>query len=282
MKKMLLVLAHPDDESFDVGGTVVKYAKAGWSIHLICATNGENGDVGEVNILPGNDLGAVRKREVENAAKVLGISSVTFLGEKDGKLKGCTPGTLEDPMYEKMHEFLPDVVITHDTTGMSNHPDHIKLCYATTFAFQKYAAYLEAVKAAAGESTGRGKDWKLAEYTRAFSDVAADDKEPKLYYVCMPKSIVSYLKKVKVIPEESFDKPWIGTDDKHITTVVDISRFKLTKGKALLCHKTQMMDVDRVISLSNNPLVENEYYILRMQGKYEVYMGKSDRVSNAL
>lgn len=279
---MLLVFAHPDDESFSVGGTIAKYANLGWTIDLVVATNGEAGQNGEFTWAKGEALGALRQKELEAAAKILGIRNVTFLGQPDGGLTALSPGTLEDPIIKKMMEFMPDIVVTYDTSGISNHPDHIKTCYATTFAFQKYARHLDSLKQPGTIKTGRGKMWKEDAYLRAFGDVSDTEKEPKLYYVCMPDRVASYLKKTKVIPEESYGKPWSGVKDKIVTTAIDIKETKLLKGKALLCHETQKIDVDRFIDFANHPLHNEEYFILRMQGIYEVFMGKTDRIRDTL
>lgn len=262
MKKMLLVFAHPDDESFTCGGTIPKYVKAGWSVDLICATRGEVGNCDDCGDVTPEQLGDIRQKELERAATLLGVSSITFLGYKDGTLANETPGELEDKIYRKMEELIPDCVITFDTTGISNHPDHIKLCYATTFSFQKYAFFIQ----------------KKLEGTKEYNEEAA----PKLYYACVPETVVSYLKKKKVFPEESFGKPWVGTEDKLVTTAIDLTGFKTIKKNALLCHKSQKEDVDRFYSLANNPLNSTEYFICRMHGVREVFMGKLDRISPQL
>ena len=54
--------AHPDDESFSCGGTVAKYVKAGWEVHLLCATRGERGETGPYGKLDPETLGAYGKR----------------------------------------------------------------------------------------------------------------------------------------------------------------------------------------------------------------------------
>lgn len=262
MKKLLLVFAHPDDESFATGGTVAKYQKAGWEVFLLCATRGEKGEVGPYASLSAGKLGAIRQKELEQAAALLGISHVTVLDYKDGKLAGLEAGELEESIYKKMEEIIPDCIITFDTTGISNHPDHIKISYATTFAFQKYAAWIE-------------------DQLRERSDIASDIL-PKLYYACMPESVAAFLKKNKNIPTQSFGKPWAGTTDKLVTTVIDIARFTGVKRKALLSHRSQQADVQRFLSFAANPLAKHEYFILRMHGTTEVFMGKNDRVSNKL
>ncbi len=254
MKKLLLVFAHPDDESFTSAATVAKYVKAGWSVDLISATRGEAGSSGEYGEKTSGQLGSIRQGELQKAARLLGISSITFLGYMDGTLTDEPPGELEDKIYKKMEELIPDCVITFDTTGISNHPDHIKLCYATTFAFQKYAFWIER------QVTGA----------------------PKLYYACVPETVVSYLKRKKIFPEVSFGKPWLGTPDKYITTVISSTGFQMIKKKALRMHVSQKEDVERFLSFPKNPLVQQEYYILRLEGTREIFMSKNDRVSGSL
>lgn len=281
MKTMLLVFAHPDDESFGAGGTIAKYVGLGWKVELVVVTNGEKGKNGTFTWAQDEALGDLRKKELAAAAKILGIRNVTYLSQPDSGLTTLSPGTIEDPIYKKMVELLPDIVITHDTTGISNHPDHVKVCYATTFAFQKYTEHLEVLKNPEFKP-GRGREWKEAARLRVFGELDPEDKEPKLYYTCMPEHVASYLKKMKVIPEESFDKPFNGTKDKFVTTAIDIESTKIEKGKALLCHETQMEDVNRFIDFNNNPLHIQEHFILRMQGIHEVFMGKTDRVAETL
>lgn len=272
MKKLLLVFAHPDDESFVVGGTVAKYAALGWRIELICATTGQMGDRGSYD--QSADLSAIRTRELEAAAAVLGIHEIIWLPYMDGKLKDIPPGELEDIIYKKMREREPDIVITFESRGISNHPDHVKISLSTTYAFQKYATYF--VK---GEKLGRRDPRnkivkKLGGYT--------DRDEPRLYYACMPQEVATFLKKNEVIPDESFGKPWEGVEDKKITTVIDIREYTEKKVAALAKHTSQLVDVERFLSIDSQPLAYQEYYILRMLGEEEFFLGKGDTVSNDL
>ena len=237
MKRLLLVFAHPDDESFSCGGTVAQYVDAGWHVDLICGTS--------------ND---VRQKELQKAGVILGIHSITFLGYQDGTLASQTPGELEDAVYKKMEELVPDAVITMDTTGINNDPDHVKMCFTATYAFQKYAAWIEE---------------KLKDQEDAAQNF------PKLFYASLPESLVEYLKKKKSLPAESFSKPWRGTPDKKITTVINITEFADTKKQALASYTS-------VPEYMVQPMVDHEYYILRMQGTTEVFMGNHDNVANNL
>ena len=237
MGKLLGVFAHPDDESISSGGTISKYAKAGWHVDLVTATHGEAG---------GSAL--VRGKELEEAAQRLGIRTVTFLDYNDGKLADNTAGEIEDKLATVMEELQPDVIITHEPAGITNHPDHIKLSLATTFAFQKYA-------------------W--------------DKKEPpKLYYACVPETVMAYLIKNKYFPAELHGKPVMGVEDKRISTVINIKKFASTKRKSLESHMSQRELLSKY--LENSQFFTQEFFILRMVGRIEAFMGKNDRVSDRL
>ena len=259
---MLLVFAHPDDESFTSAATIAKYAKLGWNIDLVCATRGEKGETGSLGDKTPEELGIIRQKELENAASYIGISTITFLKYIDGTLESDPPGELEEIVYQKMVELIPDVVITFDTAGISNHPDHIRLSFATTFAFQKYAAQIQ-------NALKTNPDYD-------------EEAAPKLYYACVPETIVEYLKKKKVFPEESFGKPWLGVADKFVTTAISADGFQQLKKKALRCHVSQSNDIETFLSLQHNPLVKQEYFIFRMHGVREIFMGKNDRIASKL
>jgi LmbE family N-acetylglucosaminyl deacetylase len=257
MKTILGIFAHPDDESFTSAGTIAKYVKAGWKVDLVCATHGEAGQWGPIEHGEHNSLAAVRQKELEAAAAELGVHSVTFMDFKDGKLDTTTPGDLEDKLTQIMIVHKPDVVITFDTTGISNHPDHVRISLGATFAFQTYAKLRRREK-------------------------PTDENPPKLYFACMPENVAIYLKKQDVIPAESYGKPWRGVEDKIVSTVIDIKRQKAVKKKALRAHISQEEDVSRFLSLDSNPLLSQEYFILRMVGVTEAFMGKNDAVSDRL
>jgi LmbE family N-acetylglucosaminyl deacetylase len=262
MKKMLLVFAHPDDESFTCGSLIPKYVKAGWQVDLVCATRGEVGTSGPYTDVTPEQLGEIRQKELEKAGTHLGIHSITYLGYMDGSLHSEEPGELEEKIYQKMEELVPDCVITFDTTGLTNHPDHIRICFAATYAFQKYAFFIEEhLKGTPGYE---------------------EENAPKLYYVCAPEGVVSYLQKNKVLPKESYGRPWIGTADKFVSVVISTKGFEKKKKEALKMHKTQEEEVQRFLSFARNPLMKQEYFIWRMHGTREVFMGNNDRVASEL
>ena len=90
--RLLAILAHPDDESLGVGSTLAKYAAEGVQTYLICATRGERGWMGDEKDDPGPvELGKIRELELQDAARVLGISQLFFLDYLDGDLDRADP-----------------------------------------------------------------------------------------------------------------------------------------------------------------------------------------------
>lgn len=244
MKKMLGVFAHPDDESFVLAGSIAKYAKAGWQIELICASRCE---------IAGEEK--VRHKELESVAGLLGCHAVTFMDYKDGMLSAAPSGDIEDKLLQIYIVRKPDIIITFDPTGINNNSDHIRLSLSATYAFQTYA--------------------KLRD-----KENPKDENPPKLYYACIPESVVEYLQKQEVIPVESHGKPWRGADDKLISTVIDIKRQGGIKKKALKVYANQSDRIEQLLQFSNNPMIRQEYFVLRMVGLDEAFMGKNDIVSD--
>jgi LmbE family N-acetylglucosaminyl deacetylase len=146
-KTLLAVLAHPDDESFGLGGTLALYARRGCDTYLVCATRGE---VGDVDDLGGHaSIAELRESELRCAAEHLGLKGVFFLGYRDSGMPGSDDNKhpeaqINHPVEEVagrvvkyIRELKPDVVLTFDPIGGYKHPDHIHIQRATTLAFEK-------------------------------------------------------------------------------------------------------------------------------------------------
>ena len=88
MKCLLAVLAHPDDESFGMGGTLAMYSSQGVEVRLICATRGEAGEVDEKHLQGFNSIADLRTHELDCAARFLGLTSVDYLGYRDSGMQG--------------------------------------------------------------------------------------------------------------------------------------------------------------------------------------------------
>ena len=125
-QRALAVFAHPDDAEFLFGGTVAKWASAGTEVHYVCVTDGSAGWNGPD--LSREEVAAIREREMREAASVLGVASVTFLGFTDGTLQ---PGLeLRRAIAREVRRHRPDVIVTLDPSRLwsgrryINHPDH--------------------------------------------------------------------------------------------------------------------------------------------------------------
>jgi LmbE family N-acetylglucosaminyl deacetylase len=144
--RLMCVLAHPDDESLGMGGTLAKYASEGIEIELVTATRGERGWSGPAEDNPGLDgLGQIRTAELQAAARVLGLSQVSFLNYIDGDLDQATPAEAIDKIVSHLRRFQPHVVLTFGPDGAYGHPDHIAISQFTTAALVAAAhpAYID-------------------------------------------------------------------------------------------------------------------------------------------
>lgn len=147
-KTILVVLAHPDDESFGMGGTIAYYASKGVDVHLVCATRGEAGTVDAVFLKTHKTIAKLREAELLCAANALGLKSVSFLNYRDSGMAGSKDNKNAkslfrapvDKVAEKVvahiRRLKPQVVLTFDEKGGYHHPDHIAVNKATVRAFQ--------------------------------------------------------------------------------------------------------------------------------------------------
>jgi LmbE family N-acetylglucosaminyl deacetylase len=148
-KTVLAVLAHPDDETFGLGGTLALYAQKGYNTYYVCATRGEVGAADEEFMKGFKDTAEMRTDELMRAAKILGLKEVFFLGYRDSGMPNTEPNQHPDAqvnhsidevagrVVKYIRELKPEVVITFDPIGGYKHPDHIHIQQATTLAFEK-------------------------------------------------------------------------------------------------------------------------------------------------
>ncbi len=146
---ILSVLAHPDDESFGMGGTLALYSQKGCDVYLVCATRGEVGTVDPEHMAGFNSIAELREGELRCAAGHLGLKGVYFLDYRDSGMPGSPDNQHPDaqvahPVEEVagkvvkyIRELKPDVVLTFDPIGGYRHPDHIHIHKATVMAFER-------------------------------------------------------------------------------------------------------------------------------------------------
>lgn len=147
-KTMLVCLAHPDDETFGMGGTLALYTRRGVQVHLICATRGDVGDVDQELLEGYASVAERRESELRCAAGILGLTGLYFLGYRDSGMPGTPdnqhPNALAaqptDAIAARIAQYIrqlkPEVVVTHDPIGGYKHPDHIAMHQATLRAIE--------------------------------------------------------------------------------------------------------------------------------------------------
>ena len=146
-QRMLLSFAHPDDESFGMGGAIAYYAQRGVDVYLICSTNGDVGTVAPERMNGYQTIGELRLAELECAARTLGITEVIPFGYRDSGMMGAPENDHPDALWQadrdvvtgrivrEIRRIRPPVVVTFDPYGGYGHPDHIYMHEVTTRAF---------------------------------------------------------------------------------------------------------------------------------------------------
>jgi N-acetyl-1-D-myo-inositol-2-amino-2-deoxy-alpha-D-glucopyranoside deacetylase len=256
--RMLLVHAHPDDETINNGATMAMYAALGASVTLVTCTRGEEGEVliehlAHLAAHRDDALGEHRVIELQNAMQALGVSDHRFLGEgernyRDSGMMGTDANNREDTFWKAdfdvatasmqkiIEEVKPHVMITYDEFGGYGHPDHIQ-------------AHRVAMAAA-----------KLSKW-----DI------PKIYWNVMPKSVIQEsIEKMKALGSdfmgaESADDLPFAKDDSFVHALIDGEEYVENKMDAMRAHGTQIAVDGPFFALSNNLGLQiwgNEYYTL--------------------
>lgn len=237
-RKILSILAHPDDESFGMGGTLAYYAKQGVEVHLICATKGEAGDVSPDLLKDYNSVAERRESELRCAANYLGLKNVHFLGYRDSGMKGSIDNQhpnalinapLEDvtaKIVDYIRKVKPDILLTFDPVGGYHHPDHIFIQRAAKTAFH-----------AAGDF-------------EKFPELGEPFQPKKLYYHIFPRGFVRLAVRVMKLFGKDPTKFGRNNDinleiiagDKDYPTHVRINyrKYNHLKEKASNCHTSQI------------------------------------------
>ncbi|MFF9816149.1 N-acetyl-1-D-myo-inositol-2-amino-2-deoxy-alpha-D-glucopyranoside deacetylase [Streptomyces sp. NPDC014006] len=260
-RRLLLVHAHPDDESINNGATMAKYAAEGAQVTLVTCTLGERGEVipPELRHLTGAALGRHRLGELAAAMRELGVHDHRLLGGAgrytDSGMMGLPDN--DDPacfwqadldeaaghLVQVILEVRPQVLVTYDDNGGYGHPDHIQ-------------AHRVAMRAA---------------------ELAADAGRPipKIYFNRVPRTVAddSFTRLQRELPGLPFTKtatvddvPGVVADDR-VTTAVDGSAHSAAKAAAMAAHATQIEVAPGrpYFALSNElaqPLFTTEYYEL--------------------
>lgn len=217
--KLLAVLAHPDDESLGVGGTLAKYSAEGVETYLVCATRGERGWNGPKAQNPGlTALGKIREGELRNAIKHLGIKELTLLDYIDGEVDRVKPHVAIADIVDAIRRIRPQVVLTFDLNGFYGHPDHIAITQFLTAA----------LVCAASES---------------YQNTHPPYTVSKFYHAVDTYDTVESFRELAggiSMEIDGVERNHIGWPDWAITTRIDVREHFDTAWKAILCHQSQL------------------------------------------
>ena len=267
---MLLVHAHPDDETINNGATMARYVAEGAQVTLLTCTLGEEGEVlvpelAQLAADQADQLGGYRIGELADAMAALGVTDWRFLGGagryRDSGMMG-TPANdaprafwnadldeAVDAAVAVVREVRPQVVVTYDENGGYGHPDHI----------QAHRVAMRAVERAADPAhrPDLGAAWDVA----------------KVYWCCTPRSVLRQgIEAMAALGEASpfegmgdVDELPVAVDDDLVTAAVDGTAHAGQKDAAMRAHRTQIAVDGPFFALSNNLGLEVmgvEYYRL--------------------
>ena len=232
--KLMCVLAHPDDESLGMGGTLARYAAEGIGTYLITATRGERGRFGLRTRSPGlKAVGRLREAELFSAARELGIREVSFLNYVDGSLDQAEPDEAVSRIVSHLRRVRPQVVVTFGPEGAYGHPDHIAISQLTT------AATVRAADPSFKISHTKGRSVR-------------PHCVSKLYYMAWTRkkwdAYQSAFRDLKTTIDgtERRANPW---PDWAVTTHIDTLPYWTTVWRAVQQHRTQLAIYSRLESL---------------------------------
>jgi N-acetyl-1-D-myo-inositol-2-amino-2-deoxy-alpha-D-glucopyranoside deacetylase len=255
--RLLMVHAHPDDETTTTGATAALYAAENISVHLVTCTRGERGEILDEDVrraVGGAEdreqaLGEVRVRELAAAAKALGIEGHRFLGGPgrwwDSGMAGTDANT--DPRSlvaadrdEQVSELAaviralrPQVLVTYDARGGYGHPDHIRA----------HELSMAAVRRAADPDAPDAPDaWTVA---KVYAAVV-----PRRVLLDVARSLGSgsdggnpFARAARAldegVPEDRIEMPF-GVPDHLVTAQIDARDWLPAKTAAMRAHRSQM------------------------------------------
>lgn len=243
-RRMLLVHAHPDDETIGTGATMAKYTAEGALVTLVTCTLGEEGEI----VLPGlahhavdhaDTLGQHRIEELATAMEALRVADHRLLGGpgrwRDSGMMGVAANERPDCFWQAdvdeavtelvkvIREVRPQVVITYDDNGGYGHPDHIQAHRVTVGAVD--------MAAEADFAPEAGEPWQVA----------------KLYWTTIPKSYLQLA--IDAMKDsghdmfegvESADDLPFGVPDDQVTSEIDATDHVVAKLAAMRAHASQI------------------------------------------
>ncbi|MDF2671276.1 MAG: hypothetical protein K0R67_3582 [Paenibacillus sp.] len=127
---LAIIMAHPDDETFTSAVTIYEAAQQGHRVVCLLATYGEKGKSGRLKPMTKEELADRRREEMKQAAQVLGIEEVHYLGHPDGGLNEIDRSLLREQVTEFIQHTSANCILTFPEDGISGHPDHTAIHHA--------------------------------------------------------------------------------------------------------------------------------------------------------
>ncbi|MGH9124670.1 MAG: PIG-L family deacetylase [Acidimicrobiales bacterium] len=252
MATLVFFHAHPDDESIGTGGSIAKAAARGHRVVLVVATAGEEGNRPPGVVGPGEDLAERRRAETLDAAHVLGVARVEFLGYRDSGMAGAEanddPASFWAADIEEAAARLAalvlaeaaDLLAIYDETGVTGHPDHIKVHQVGRRAAAIVGDGLLVVEGTLSRTQGAGLIRhalaKMAEAAPEQGEGRAPGEGREPGEARAPAEGGGQVARLDV-PLDQF-----GTPDDEITDFVDVSAFLDQKRRAMAAHATQISE----------------------------------------
>ena len=251
---MLLVHAHPDDETIATGVTMARYLDEGVSVTLVTCTRGEEGEVlipalSHLSAKHDDELGAHREQELADAMAILGVTDHRFLGGagtyRDSGMMGEPTNDHPQSFWRAdlleaathlvavIREIRPHLLITYDDFGQYGHPDHIQA--------HRVAMYAQSLAGVTTFKPDLGPAWEI----------------PRIYWTALPKSFVQRGVDAFVAAgakgffglEDGQGLPW-ALDDALVTTEISAVAYEPRKIEALRAHATQVEQEGDFFALS--------------------------------
>lgn len=235
-RTLLVVVAHPDDESFGCGALIAAAAGAGIRVIVVCASRGELGEDASGLHPDRESLAAAREAELYESAAMLGASEVVVLGLIDSGWDGAAgagavvaePEQLRQRISDVLRKYRPGVVVTMDPTGSDGHRDHAAVGRATTVAFDQTV------------------DWPAS-----------------LYHWCLPHSLMdAWAREVAAQdPDSVYLETELGRPDDQVTTILDGATVVGQVWRAIANHRTQKSPYEGISAELAERFVRYDYLI---------------------
>ena len=204
---LLLVLAHPDDESMGTGGLILRHTRNGVATHLVCATCGEAGWMGKPPGANPQNIVEIRTKELEDAAYALALSGVELWDYPDGGVQASDQQEITQRIWEHISKLRPRAVVGWGPDGGYGHPDNIALGACTD---------------------------------SAVSAMTEGDR-PALYHVAADQQVAEFYSEAARLAGST--NGWSMQPSEKIDVVVELDPDEvMMKLRAIDCHRSQLED----------------------------------------